>query len=211
MANFTPNSLKTYNGKFDAAKFNKVVDILFRQRLRPSPNCMVTEGSGGTTIIPIAASNGGVAIWPFKAYNTSKGATGHVQINGSDNLVGTINSAIACVNGAPINVKTGSPLAYPQLAISGNGTIYIQVALNSDGSTNYSGGAGGTGCDVLFTAGSISAVDPSTPPTYATQIVATVTNYAVDGVTGNVTFTLANTTVFGFSAFQLCGDSGLWW
>jgi hypothetical protein len=70
MANFNPNSLKIFNGKFDQGKHNKLVDQIARQKLRSGPNYSISDGSGGTIIITAPASIAASTNTPFQIFAT---------------------------------------------------------------------------------------------------------------------------------------------
>jgi hypothetical protein len=163
-------------------------------------------GLGGTVLI---VANGGTVnaagqTWPHKVYDKTTGSTGQVQINGGDGSVasvqGPLNVAILNVNGTPNNQKTGGPPDYPKLAIPDNGYVYSKAVLtNAGGITTY---------DVFFTTDiSDISTDTATPPLFCCKLLATISNYAVDG-TGDVSFTVEDANgPIGFNTINICGNT----
>jgi hypothetical protein len=140
-----------------------------------------------------AGITAGTSAWTFKLYNTTQGENGQIQVNGNDNLVAQLNGFIANVNGIPNNEQTGSPPAYPQLSITGNGYVYAYCTL--DGSGNI------TEIDIYYEG---SAQTPLTDGlTYAWVLLGTISNYSSSG--SSVTFDLANAQNTGYSQFRVCG------
>jgi hypothetical protein len=146
------------------------------------------------------SSSGSAPAWPFKVKNTSKGAVGQVQINGGDGFVAQLNSFIFNVNGEPNDTKTGSPAAYPQLSVTGNGVIYGYAVPQTPGTAAplLSG-------DVFY-AGTVPGGDTASPVTFYPFLIATISNYAVDG-SGNVSFDVSNAFNVGPSALIYCGGN----
>ncbi|MCE0498801.1 MAG: hypothetical protein LV481_12730 [Methylacidiphilales bacterium] len=177
---------------------------------RSSGTCNVQTGAGGSTFRPIfpgrlARLLSGALAWPFEVYDASSGGTLQVRINSGDGQAGQINSQPALVNGNPITTPV-APATAPLLA-AGTGYVYIKVWLNSDGSLN-TGGGGGTGVDIIFSASALANLDTATPPTFALQLIAQLTQ--VESGT-SASLAVSNSTNTGFSTFQLCGGSALFW
>lgn len=172
---------------------------------RGSPGQLVSTGPGGTTQRAISRpsfkqwpTNAGPAAsptWPFKVYNTTindpiKGHIGQVQINGGDGSVGTLNSFVANVNGNPIDTTLGSPPSYPQLSVGGNGGIYGKVTLTTPGTS-----APIASLDITYQS-SPPGPDTANPASFLNFLLATISNYAIDGM-GNISFKVNN--AFGTS------------
>lgn len=194
-------------------RVNQLFDRLRANELMPGPGINLSRVGGGVAAWQRKQrGGGGIPPWPFKVYNTTSGSTGQVQINGADGSLASLSptdgvaSGIACVNGNPTNATTGSPPNYPQLAVTGNGVIYAICYLNSSGQVTPGASVGGTGVDILY-AGSVPAPDTANPPTYGVKLLATISNYATDGL-GNVSFSVgdANGPV-GVTTVQVCGST----
>lgn len=160
---------------------------------------MTTPGGTLVTLPRTQASSPPAAIaWPFKVYNTTVGATGQVQVNGGDGFVATLNGFVANVNGSPNDTKIGSPPAYPQLPVTGNGVIYGYAVPTTAGTASPL-----TSLDIYY-AGTLPSLDTANPATYYPFLIATITGYATDG-SGNVSFTVANATNYGWTTLLYCG------
>jgi hypothetical protein len=163
-------------------------------------------GSGGFTTRSIAktAPPGipAASAWTFKLYNTTKTTTGQIQVNGDDGLTPTLNGIPATIGGNT-NVKTGSPLAWPQLSITGNGYIYAFCTLaTTSGVTTL------TAVDVQYLGGLQTPLTDAT--SYAWILLGTINNYATDD-SGNVKFDLGNAQSTGLSQFAVCnGGYNVW-
>lgn len=159
-------------------------------------------GAGG--VVLIASTPRGVVLnpaWPWKAYNTTTGSTGQVQINGGDGYVASLNGFVVNVSGDPNNVQIGMPSAFPQLPVTSDGVIYGYAVPTTAGTASPL-----TSLDVFFAA-SLPAVDTSNPAGFYPFLIATVTDYATDGM-GNVTFSLFNATNYGWTTLIYCGTDG---
>jgi hypothetical protein len=154
------------------------------------------SASPGTTIVP--SGPGSPQNWPFKVYNTSVGPTGQVQINGGDGFVAQLGF-IANVNGSPNDTKIGSPPAYPQLPVSGNGPIYAYGVPVTPGVASPL-----QSLDIYY-AGTLPATDSANPQTYFVLQIATITGYTIDPDTEKVSFQVNNATSTGWASLFVCG------
>ncbi len=162
-------------------------------------------GPGGLSIsaVPQETSGPGTAsAWPWKVYNRSKGAVGQVQLNGGDGFAATLNGFVCNVNGSPNDTSSGSPPAYPKLAVGGNGVLYGKAVLAEPG-TITGEPSDFSSLDLLYAA-SLPPQDGSSPQASFVWTVATISNYGVDG-SGNVTFTVNNASNYGWTNLYYCG------
>ncbi len=173
-------------------------DILFALMavLDQYPPSVITDAATGKQYNALAqffgfvnVPRGGVGPYPFKSRNTSVSGTGQVQINGGDGSLASINDVIANVNGDPTNVEP-----YPQLAVTGNGVLYIKLLLSGDV----------TNTDVYF-ASSLPADDTASPRTFKIKQIATITGY--DGSEDVPTFSIDDGIgPVGLTTATICGD-----
>ena len=201
LSRFQPN--RPLHETFTARSMNDLVDRINRAQPKfvgKGTRIMTTPGGTLVTLPRNSASPPKPAAWPWKVYNTSVGNTGQVQLNGGDGLVASLNSFVCDVNGSPNDTKSGSPPAYPQLPISGDGVVYGYAIPTTPGSPTL------TSLD-LFYGGTVPSVDTANPATYYPFLVATITDYATDG-SGNVSFTVNNATNYGWTTLIYCGASG---
>jgi len=185
--------------------FSTLKQLWRGENVNKGPNIYLRQvGDAGYSISSSASGSGsgGGNAWTFKLYNTSKGSTGQLQVNGSDALVAALNGVIAKVSGTPNNVASGTPPVYPQLSITGNGYVYAYLTLSTT-----SGITTVTEIDIYYE-GSVQTplTDAST---YAWILLGTITDYALTA--GKVNFTLANAQSSGYSQFAMCNGSYMVW
>jgi hypothetical protein len=148
---------------------------------------------GGAHNAP-GGAGGAAGSWSGKVNDTSTGATGQVKING-DRTLASINDAKVRVNGTD-----NDAMPSPNLAITGNGDVYIKVYLNDDGTVNTSGG-GGSGVDAFF--GALPDPDTASPPTYGVKRLASIVGYTVTA--GIVSFSIIDAVgPVGVTTAQVC-------
>lgn len=185
-------------------------DILFAlmEVLDQYPPSVITDANTGMQYNALAQAFGFVTLpkpispsWPYKAYQTSTGGTGQIQINGGDGFTPTLNGIVANVSGSPADTPlSGPPDVYPQLSVTGNGVIYGYVVPNTAGDpTSFAS------FDIFY-AGTIPSVDTANPATFYPFLIATITDYVIDGM-GNVFFTINNATNYGWTTLIYCGGS----
>ena len=167
----------------------------FDEGYNPTQYQMLLKRSGAWPGI----TGGTTGSYPWHLYNTTTGSTGQVQLNGGDDQVAQLNGFVCNVNGNPSDTQTGMPPAYPQLAVAGNGYIYAKAVPTTAGTASPL-----TSLDLTFQT-SVQAQDTSNPAAYYWMLVATISNYAVDG-SGNVSFTVNNATGsgYGYSILYYC-------
>jgi len=134
----------------------------------------------------------------WKCYNTTQGATGQVQINGGDGFVASLNGFVFNVDGNPNDTLVGG--AYPQLAVTGNGVIYGYAVPETPGT------ASPLASGDIFYSGTLPSLDTASPATYFPFLVATISNYSVDG-SGNPHFDVNNATNYGWTTMIYCGGA----
>jgi hypothetical protein len=160
----------------------------------------ISNGAAGILLNGSAKGTSSSASYPWHVYNTTTGSTGQVQVNGGDGQVAQLNSFVSQISGHPTDTKFGSPAAYPQLSITGNGYIYAKATPTTAGTASPL-----TSLDITFET-SPQTQDTSNPAAYYWMLLATISNYAVDGM-GNVSFTLNNVfgSAYGPSTLIYCG------
>lgn len=164
----------------------------------------VNRTSNGPAGILLNAKGGGPSAppgsYPWRIYNTTKTTTGQVQVNGGDGQVAQLNGFVCNVNGNPSDTLISG--AYPQLSITDNGVVYGYAVPTTPGTASPL-----TSLD-LFYAGTLPSVDTNNPATYFPMLVATISNYAMDGM-GNVSFTVNNAYGSGYGPATLYYCNGV--
>lgn len=164
----------------------------------------VSRTANGPAGILLNAKGGGPSAppgsYPWRIYNTTKTTTGQVQVNGGDEQVAQLNGFICNVNGSPSDTKTGMPLAYPQLAVTGNGYIYAYAVPTTPGTASPL-----MSLDLNYQ-GTAQSQDTANPAGYYWMLVATISNYTTDG-SGNVSFDVNNAygSGYGPGTLMYCG------
>ena len=205
MAITTPNFLRgntpAPGQPINTKSFGNLSDASTAARNAPRTDVFGIQAAGGFIAFPAAvvARSGTTGSYPWHLYNTTTGTTGQVQVNGGDGQVAQLNGFVCNVNGNPSDTQTGMPPAYPQLSVTGNGYIYAKATPTTAGTASPL-----TSLDLTFQT-SVQAQDTSNPAAYYWMLVATISNYAVDG-SGNVSFTVNNATGsgYGYSILYYC-------
>lgn len=138
--------------------------------------------------------------YPWHIYNTTITTTGQVQVNGGDGQVAQLNGFVCNVNGNPSDTLISG--AYPQLSVTGNGYIYAFAQPTTAGTASPL-----TSLDLGYY-GTVQAQDTSNPAAYYYLLVATISNYAVDG-SGNVSFDVNNVYGSGYGPSSLIYCAGV--
>jgi hypothetical protein len=192
-----------------------VIRYLRNATPRSTPGSLIITGSGGSTRRPIrrrpyAWPLTGPLAWPFKVYDASSSDGYYLRVNSGDGQSPGINSQPALIDGTnltnPIPPDT-APLLDASTIGDGSpgGYVYVKVWLVTSG-VHFGGldstGGGGTGVDVIFSNTALPAIDPdmtySVPATYAQQLIATANK-------SGSRLIVENTTITGWSTFNLCG------
>lgn len=182
---------------------NMILDELEAVTIRPGASVRLTRSPGGTLLDVVASSVASQSAWPWKVYNTTTGSTGQVQLNGSDGFVAQLNSFVCDVNGDPSDtLLPGPPPAYPQLAVTGNGYIYAFAVPNTAGTASPL-----DSLDLGYY-GTVQSQDGSNPAGYYFLLVATISNYTVDG-SGNISFSVNNVYGSGYGPATLYYCNGV--
>jgi hypothetical protein len=173
---------RSFASQFTARRMNDLQRAI--RPVRYSGAGLRVSHIGGQTFVTAARQTAVAApakvAWPFKVYNTTTGSTGQVQLNGGDGSVAQLNGFVFNVGGSPTDAAP-----YPQLAVTGNGVIYGYAIPTTPGvASPLSNG------DIYY-AGSLPSLDTANPATYFPFLIATISNYAVDG-SGNVSFDVNN-------------------
>jgi hypothetical protein len=186
---------------------NEILDIVARNSVKPSSSVRVTQTAAGQILEAIQSGGSPLGSYPWHLYNTTtpptmSGNTGQVQVNGGDDQVASLNSFVCNVNGNPSDTLVMGK--YPQLAITGNGYVYAYAVPTTAGTASPLASLD------LYYEGSMQSQDTSNPAAYYWMLVATISNYAVDG-SGNVSFTVNNAFGSGYGPSQLyyCSGTGV--
>lgn len=184
--------------------FGSLADASTAARQAPSSDVFGVQAAGGFVAYPTVArpSSSTIGSYPWHIFNTSAGSTGQVQVNGNDGQVAQLNSFVCNVNGNPSNALIGSPPAYPQLSVTGNGYIYAYAVPTTAGTASPLASLD------LFYEGSVQSQDTSSTAAFYWMLVATITNYATDG-SGNVSFTVGNSFGSGYGPSTLFYCNGV--
>jgi hypothetical protein len=167
---------------------------IFRRGSGTGGFSLAARGGGGNAPSFAAATS-----FPWNLYNKTVGATGQVQVNGGDTQVAQLNSKVCNVNGHPSDTLISG--AYPKLAVTGNGYIYAYAVPTTAGTASPLASLD------LYYQGSMQSQDTANPARFYWMLVATISNYAVDG-SGNISFDVNNVYGSGYGPSTLIYCSG---
>ena len=163
------------------------------------PAGILLNGSKGAASTP--------GSYPWHLYNTTTGSTGQVQVNGGDDQVAQLNGNVCEIGydgGPKSDTKTGTPPAYPQLSVTGNGFIIAYCQPTTAGTASPL-----AQLYLYFLAGTtFPTQDTANPAAFYYMNVATISNYATDG-SGNVSFTVNNVYGSGYGPSTLIYCAGV--
>jgi len=173
--------------------------IYYGDNVSAGPNIRKKEfGTGGYSLSGTNqdGGSGGISLHAYYVLDASTGSTPAVSVT-----PGTHNGVVPTVSGNPINVKIGSPPAYPTLTVGGSDTLlYFQI--------DY--GIYGNITSIEIMSGS-TMPSPSITPNVAGSDYKLLSNISVSIVAGVASVTPYNDGVSGPQGYAQCGYSSNSW